>query len=228
MYRMRTAWAVFCLALGLGLVAGGAVRAATVTVDEAALDAIFAQASFGSTPIDVRVAPTQVLVAPDFLDIDSPTKSYDLLNTARPGPQIDMFYVDSITACGNQTGIAFAGCGWVGQGGLYLDSFWAASSYGAELTAHEMAHNLGLPHSHGGLMNPTLNFDVTLTGAEAATILASPLVQSDANGLFVEVVPWVVTGVSAVPLPASGVLLLAGIGALAAVRRRKGRPGPAV
>ena len=195
---------------------------AYVTIDEAGLDAIYAQAG-----VDVRVMSTQTLVNPDYLDIDTTAKSFGLLNTAGPGPVIDMYYVDTVSACGTTTGApGIVGCGWVGAPGLYIESSFADSGFGNELIAHEIGHNLGLGHTAdgSGLMGAFLNGETTLSAAEIAITLASNLIQTDSSdgSLYIEIAPWLVTDrINVVPLPASGVMLLVGAGALASLRRRR-------
>ena len=211
---------------GVGWVTGaGSAPAGTsgayVTIDEAGLDAIYGQAG-----IDVRVLATQTLVNPAFLDIDTSAESFGLLNTAGAGPVIDMFYVDSVSACGTTTGApGIVGCGWIDRPGLYIESGFADSGFGNELIAHEIGHNLGLGHTAdgSGLMGAFLNGETTLSAAEIAIILGSGLVQTDVTGqLYIEIAPWLVTDqINVVPLPASGLMLILGAGALGALRRRR-------
>ncbi|MCA8869093.1 MAG: VPLPA-CTERM sorting domain-containing protein [Rhodobacteraceae bacterium] len=130
-----------------------------------------------------------------------------------------MFFVDTIDYCGGYN-VNIVGCGFVGAAGLMVESIWAAGSYGAELLAHELGHNLGLSHGGCGLMGPALNHNTCLNASEVSTILLSSLVQQDRNGLYIEINPWLVTAAQ-VPLPAAGWLLIGGIGALAAARRRR-------
>jgi len=130
-----------------------------------------------------------------------------------------MFFVDTIDYCGTYN-TSIVGCGFVGTAGLMVESILAAGSYGAELLAHELGHNLGLSHGGCGLMLGTLNNNTCLDASEVSTILSSGLVQQDRGGLYIEINPWLVTAAQ-VPLPAAGWLLIGGIGALVAARRRR-------
>ena len=206
-------------ALGLALSAPMA-EAATVTTNESGLDAVFSQISFGNSPIDVRFNATQTLVNGNLLNIDTAAKSSALFGMANSsGPAIDMFFVDTIDYCGGYN-TSIVGCGFVGAAGLMVESIFAAGSYGVELLAHELGHNLGLGHGGCGLMGPALNNNTCLSAAEVSTILLSSLVQRDSNGLYIEINPWLVTAAQ-IPLPAAGWLLIGGIGVLAAARRRR-------
>lgn len=210
----------YAAAIGLALTVPS-VQAATVTTNEAALDAIYSQATFGNSPIDVRFNATQTLVNANLLNIDTAAKSSTLFGLANAaGPAIDMFFVDTIDYCGGSFNVNIVGCGFVNAAGLMIESAYAAGSYGAELLAHELGHNLGLSHGGCGLMGPSLNNNTCLNSAEVATILFSSLVQQDSNGRYIEINPWLVTAAQ-VPLPAAGWLLIGGIGALVAARRRR-------
>ena len=191
--------------------------AVTVTIDETALDDVYSQPSFGADPIDVRVGPVRTVRSPDparVADASQEAAIFDLAATVRPG--IGVIFVESIDWCsGHDRDIA--GCALLGAPGLFVESDFAAGPYGAEMIAHEIGHNLGLRHRDGGLMDPILDGDTTLTRTEVATILSSELVDSDASGRFIEVAP---VRIAPIPLPATASLLAFGALALAIARRR--------
>lgn len=194
--------------------------AAIITTQEAGLDSIFSQSTFADDPIDIRFTPSATIVDPELITIDSP-EDFNQLWWAAPNPltHVNLFFVDQINWCG-APGDNFAGCGTLGGYLVTVDSFWAASPYGAELIAHEIGHNLGLEHTAGtGLMGPTLNGDATLSAAEVTTIRTSPLVQTDLAARFISVTP-VLLRATAVPEPASCVALLV-IVVGGVVRRRR-------
>lgn len=154
-------------------------QAAFITDRESELDSIFSQASFGQTPIDIRVGPATELVFPDLLSIDSEA-DINALFDLHVGSQnvVNFYFVDTISYCGSFN-TAIVGCGETPGQDFAIESSFAAGGFGAELLAHELAHNLGLPHTAGGLMAPSLNNSTVITASEVATILASPLVQFD-------------------------------------------------
>jgi uncharacterized protein (TIGR03382 family) len=200
-----------------GLAATAPAGAVTVTLDAAALDAVYSQPSFGADPVEVRVAPVRTVRSPDMtrvVDAVMEAAIFDLAATLSPG--IGLVFVDSIEWCsGYETEVV--GCALRSAPGLFVESDFAAGPYAAEMLAHEIAHNLGLDHRDGGLMNPMLNGDTSLTRAETATILSSPLVGSDAGGRFIDLIP---IRIAPIPLPATAPLLALGALALVFARRR--------
>lgn len=206
-----------------GLLLIGAAPAATeagwITLNETQLNAIFSQSSFGSSPIDIRFDSVVTVVDPDLISLDS-WSDFQLMSfhATQPTTHINMFFVDTITWCGG-AGTNIIGCGAQSGSVLAVNSLAAAGSHGAELSAHEMGHNLGLGHTTGaGLMGPILNGDTALTLAETSIILASPLVQSDALGRFIQVTP-VLVRATAVPEPSCTVLICIVAGAVGFRRR---------
>ncbi|WP_299960862.1 hypothetical protein [uncultured Roseobacter sp.] len=99
-----------------------AAQAQATTINEAELDRIFGQDSFGQTPIDIRILPTQSLVRSDLLDITLDTSGnpfsnpqnlletgniHDLFALGGSEPVVNLFWVESIRAFGQfASGIA--------------------------------------------------------------------------------------------------------------------------
>ncbi len=189
------------LVLTLGLLIVSHAKAGFITTDEAALDAIFSQSSFANIPIDIRIGASSELVFPNLLDITTDAEVNQLFNLHIGGANIVNFYfVDTVDACGGfNTGIV--GCGEFPGNDFVVESVFAAGSFGSEILAHELAHNLGLDHRTGGLMNPSLNSDTTLTDQEVATIRASSLVQTDGLSFWININPVLIVATASTPLP---------------------------
>lgn len=192
-----------------------AANAAYVTINEVGMDAIFSQASFGNNKIDIRIGAQTQLVFPDLLDISTDAEIGTLFSK-HVGSQtvVNFYFVDTISACGGVINANFIGCGEVSGQDFVVESDWAASPvYGANLLSHELGHNLGLGHRNGNvLMDPFINTFIELNAAEVATILGSPLVHSDANGLFILINPvLVVAGANGVPEPGTLFLVFAAL-----------------
>ena len=75
-------------------------QAASVVIDEAGMNAIFSQASFGDTPISIRFNPSRQIVAPELLVIDSVAELQALYSLATdPAPTVTAFFVDELDVC---------------------------------------------------------------------------------------------------------------------------------
>ncbi|OMH28027.1 hypothetical protein BGP75_21905 [Motiliproteus sp. MSK22-1] len=186
------------------------------------MDSIFSQASFGSSAIDIRYGATTEIVAPDLLTITTGAEVSSVFGLHVGAANVVNFYfIDTLSFCGGVFNTGFAGCGELPGNDFVVESSIAAGGFGAELLAHELGHNLGLGHQGGGnLMNSSLNGNTSLTAGQVANILASPLVQSDSSGFFININPILILAEAVsvpVPAPATALLMLLG---LLVVRRR--------
>lgn len=183
--------------------------ATTVTTQEAGVDAIYSSAPFGADPIDMDYAPT--ITVNGIANIQSFADWISVTTNPVPvGDTINIWYVDTIDWCGGFN-TAIVGCALIGGQLSVVEEAFAASGFGTELIAHEFGHNLALDHvAVPNLMTGFLNGNVTLTGAQAATVQANSKVQGVAPNRFVDIQP---ISIAAIPEP-SAFLLLGLVGAV--------------
>ena len=171
----------------------GTLSGATATIPEAAVDAIYAQASFGANPVNIEFGPVILLNDPSHLVLDNDAEIFNLFNDplSAPSPGVTMFFVDAISTCGAGPQPNIVGCGLVGGNKFVVKSSTAAGPNGAELIAHELGHNLGLAHVPGNsnLMNPQVNGNTTLTASQVNAIRASIFSQGPLGSEFVHITP---------------------------------------
>lgn len=217
--RPRFSLWISALVLG-GLFFSGipTARAAFVTIDEAGLDDVYSQSSFGLNTVDIRINPTVSFSNGDLLTIDTEDRLNTLFafNDAGAADIVSIYFVDTLDWCdGFNTSIV--GCADVGGNDFVVESAFAASGFGTELIAHELGHSLDLDHViFENLMTDVINGNTTLTESQANTVLASDLIQFDGPFRFVELRPVLVT-----PLPAAGILFVSAILMFAGFRFRK-------
>lgn len=205
-------------------------QAAFVTINDAAMDAVFSQASFQGNNIDIRIGAVTNIVQPDLLDISTPSRLTSLFNLhVGPANVVNFYYVDTISECGGFNP-NIIGCGETPGQDFVVESIWATgnglgAAWGVQLLAHELGHNLGLNHNNGNfLMNPSINGFTTLEPFEVAAIFQSPLVQRDDSGYFIQINPVLILAQQIqtdVPEPSTMVLMLSGLLVLGAARRRR-------
>lgn len=194
--------------------------ASFITTNEVAMNAIFSQASFGTTPISIRFNPAVKLhnQSPNI----TTQAGLNALFAAAPSasPTVNIFFVDKVDWC-NVYNVGFVGCGQINGNKFAVESLVAAGLNGAELLAHELVHNLGLDHVACGTPNDNLmcanNFGSTaLTIAQVNQIFLSPLVQTDTNGLrFISITP------ISVPEPGTALLLALSLILIATLKNRR-------
>lgn len=211
-----------CVGLLLVCISGFA-NAAYITIDETGMDAIFSQASFGNTPVDIRIGPSVQHVDASLLNMDSAGK-WATLTGAHYGAAnvVNFWFLDDLTWCGN-INPGYVGCGETPGNDFVVESVFADSGFNAELLAHELGHNLGLSHNAGinNLMDPFINGGTDLSAAEVATILASGLIQTDAaGGLFIEIIPVLIVAAVDVPIVPPLLLIIIGLILMPVLRRR--------
>lgn len=224
--------------LAAAVMAGaGAASAGYVTFDEAAMDAIFAQTSFGQFDIDIRFNAPLSVVAPSLLDINddaefsgaAPSLSALVQTLGVPALTVSIFFVDKISFCGGP-GSNIIGCGSNPGSLIALQSAAAAGANGAELMAHELGHNLGLDHLAvgGNLMNASITGGTTLTASQVGSFLnlttgasLNPIVKLDGNQRYISITPIAV--LAAVPEPEAWAMMSLGLLAVAGWARRRQR-----
>lgn len=200
------------------LLAPASTWAASVTTNEVGMDAIFSQASFGANTIDIRFTATVTVAGPLNIATAADFTALYALGPPVASPTVNMYFVDSITGPCPVNG-AWDGCALLSGNSMVIKSTVAAGGNGAELNAHELGHNLGLVHSDPAvdLMQCCAYGSTTLTAAQVASILASPLVQTDVGGKFISITPYLVTPV---PIPAAVWLFGGALGMLGGLKRK--------
>ena len=214
-------WAVIFILGGLIFAGIPNARAAFVTTNEAGMDGVYSQPSFGSDTIDIRFNPTVTLSNGSLLTINDSAGLNTLFsfNDATASNVISIYFVDSINWCGGFN-TAIVGCASIGGNDIVVESAFAAGGFGTELLSHEVGHSLGLGHTlffaAANLMSASLNGNTTLTSSQVTTILASMYIQMDGSFRFIQITPVLVT-----PLPPAGIMFVSAILVLFGVQRRK-------
>ncbi|MBV8865187.1 MAG: PEP-CTERM sorting domain-containing protein [Acidobacteriaceae bacterium] len=208
------------------LLSSASAKAASIVIDEAEMTAIFSQASFDGTPISIRFNPPQQIVDPRLLDINTLADLKALFSLAPdPAPTVDAFFVDQLNACGSVeptiSGL-FAGCAQL-PGHIFVEASDLAEIAPGPLMGHELGHNLNLHHEIPGsstnLMAPFFPPGPDVTEDQVASMLLSPLVQTDPTGQrFITITPIAIVGT---PEPSALLLLGAALGVLLIVKRNE-------
>ncbi len=212
--------------MGLLVTTSAAVAVPTV-VTTPNITPIYSQAPvLNGTPITINYLPTITLFVWDSLRTIDSLGEYNTLKAMAPSasPVVNAFYMVGINWCG-ATLAGIVGCADTPGNFLTLDSAYMAGAGGAVDIAHELGHNLNLPHiaeavpmTGDNLMNPTLWGSSVLTAGQAATALLSGLVQTDIGGnRFINIRPVSLD----VPEPATLAVLGFAVAAMAAARRRR-------
>ena len=197
------------LLLAFSLLVASQAKAGFITINESALDGIFSQSSFDNSPIDIRIGTATELVFPDLLNITTKQQVTKLFNQhVGPFDFVNFYFIDFISACGNDTNNSFVGCGEFPGNDFVVESSFAAGSKGSELLAHELGHNLGLDHRSGGLMDPNINNSTLLSSTEVSTIRSSRLVQTDGQNFWININPVAIVAAATTQVPEPSTLLL--------------------
>ncbi len=217
-------WVFVFILGGLTLIGIPNAKAAFVTTNEAGLDSVFSQSSFGSNTIDIRFNPTVTIENANLLNIDSNNKLNTLFNSNSTASNIiSIFYVDNLSACGSISP-SFIGCADFPGNKIVVESSAAADGvFGTTLLGHEIGHNLNLDHVNGNnLMNAFASASSNLTPAQVMAILTSFLIQFDDDGTtrFIQITPVLVTPL-VTPLPPAGIMFVSALIALFGIGRRK-------
>src|SRR5262245_9589327 len=93
--RLIIAFLAILLSTGIG-------EAASIVIDEAGMNDLYSQDSFGDTPISIRFNAPRQIVAPELLVIDSVGKLQALYALASDAaPTVTAFFVDRLDVCAN-------------------------------------------------------------------------------------------------------------------------------
>ena len=225
----------------VALLAGASVASAgyVTSFDQAVLDDIFSQTSFGGYDIDIRFNAPLSVVAPVVADLSS-TEEFNGNNDFSlswlagelqvPNFTVALFFVDTISFCGGP-GSNIIVCGSRPGGLIALQSAAAAGNNGTVLFAHELGHNLGLTHLSvsGNLMHPTITGASALNETQVGSFLdlttgasLSSILRDDGGQLYISVTPIAVLA-AAVPEPQTWAMMLAGLLGMAGWARRRQR-----
>ena len=225
----------------VALLAGASVASAgyVTSFDQAVLDDIFSQTSFGGYDVDIRFNAPLSVVAPVVADLSS-TEEFNGNNDFSlswlagelqvPNFTVALFFVDTISFCGGP-GSNIIGCGSRPGGLIALQSAAAAGNNGTVLFAHELGHNLGLTHLSvsGNLMHPTITGASALNETQVGSFLdlttgasLSSILRDDGGQLYISVTPIAVLA-AAGPEPQTWAMMLAGLLGVAGWARRRQR-----
>ena len=210
--------------IGLLATTSAAVAVPTV-VTTPNITPIYSQApTLNATPITINYLPTITLLVWDGLRTIDNAGEYNTLKAMAPSasPVVNAFFVVGINWCG-ATLAGIVGCADQPGNFLTLDHTYMQGAGGAADIAHELGHNLNLPHvaeavpmTGDNLMNPTLWGSTVLTAGQAAIVLASGLVQTDVGGnRFINIRPVSLE----VPEPATIAVLGFAVAAMVGARR---------
>ena len=198
----------------------GEFSPATVTTNEADLDAIYSQASFGASTVDIRYNAIKTLTDASLLTVTTPAGLNALLNNAigDASPTVNMYFIDTLDECSGFNP-AIVGCAHFPGHNLVVESAFAAGVDGPEVQGHELGHNLSLPHVvPANLMTGTINQNTTLDAGQVTTILLSALIQTDGGGQrFISITPILVQA----PIPEPTVTALFGLAGILLIGRRR-------
>jgi len=197
------------------------------------MDAIFAQPTIPAVfngPVDIRFNPAVTVQAPSLLDVTSAAELSALFALGPASPQtVNMYFIDSLEYCDGANPSAVGCADFIGFD-MVVESAAAAGPNGAELGAHELAHNLGLVHDTSpalNLMDAVLNGNTDISLSQSQEMhdnfgTATPL-QFDVSavGFFVEITPVLISGDGAVPEPSSWMLIVLAIAILAWGKKRR-------
>ncbi|MCJ8319415.1 MAG: PEP-CTERM sorting domain-containing protein [Colwellia sp.] len=210
------------LMLAVSLLIVTQAQAALITTQEAALDAIFSQSSFGNDIIDIRIGAATELVFPSLLDITTNAEIGQLFGLHVGSANVVNFYfVDTIDYCSSFNTL-IVGCGEFPGNDFAVESIFAAGGFGGELLAHELGHNLGLGHLSGNfLMNSFLNGFTEITEVEVATIMSSSLVQTDGRSFWIDINPVLIVAEARIPEPSILILMFIATTLMGFSRNRK-------
>ncbi|QSP93909.1 thrombospondin type 3 repeat-containing protein [Marinobacter salinisoli] len=193
------------------------IHAASVNLNEAEIEAVFAQEGFGNNAIDVRYGEVEIVEDASLLDlivaygdvgVDELEPLIDLRLATNPDV-IFMYFVDTLATPDSDGLVGIAGGNVLVVESEVSDGLLPGGELGYQIQAHEIGHLLGLRHCDDPnsqiyltcdsepdlLMQPqALDTALKLTLAEISIILQSPLVKSDGVTNYIDVIPVLVQG----------------------------------